>query len=112
MKRAAFMPLLHRLPTERFPEKWTKWTPAFRRKCDQLKQLERISDSTQSKGALEGDCMGMENASAGRAVNGSAEIAPSHHVRQRSSALFPDWFSLWLRAATENERWEHVRCSL
>jgi hypothetical protein len=26
-----------------FPE---KWTPVFRRKCDQLKKLERVSDST------------------------------------------------------------------
>jgi hypothetical protein len=28
---------------EHFPE---KWTPVFRRKCDQLKKLERVSDST------------------------------------------------------------------
>ena len=33
--------LLH--PLEHFPE---KWTPVFRRKCDQLKKLERVSHST------------------------------------------------------------------
>src|ERR1700674_4140198 len=31
------------LRLEHFPE---KWTPVFRRKCDQLKKIERVSDST------------------------------------------------------------------
>src|SRR5260370_28930071 len=34
---------------EHFPE---KWTPVFRRKCDQLKKLERVSDWIKSKRAL------------------------------------------------------------
>jgi len=29
-----------------------KWIPVFRRKCDQLKKLERVSDSSKSKRAL------------------------------------------------------------
>jgi hypothetical protein len=35
---------------EHFPE---KWMPVFRRKCDQRKKLERVSDSIKSKRALE-----------------------------------------------------------
>src|SRR6266852_2133122 len=34
---------------EHFPE---KWVPVFRRKCDQLMSLERVSGSTQSERAL------------------------------------------------------------
>jgi hypothetical protein len=35
--------------SEHFPE---KWTPVFRRKCDHVRNLERVSDSTLSERAL------------------------------------------------------------